>query len=648
MTRITTTSQRKRLANNIQANATKFLKEYNDLSLLHHDLIDELIANYTYQLFQEGAPTRQVWAAHPGLGKTTCLRFFLLEVIRSIRSGELDPLTLSGILVCSNQVTELEDHIIFLQEQLGDSAADVLGLYHTKPNSRDFTARVGISTINQLKKLPIIFATQNLIRRKGSDLHQSKGQAQERLEEICFYKDEVRFLCWDEEAIATRACHANISYLKEFRRRATNAAKYSKLLTPLVDVIKKVIRQVEDSTIQRVKSFNVRVPSLEVEQILPIEMYLRSQSATKELGQNYIKHALQVLKWQGETAVVHNSKEGDGTVMDFVIELPDALERAVITDASAATNKLIKLDSTMTLASFIQEHGSRLKQYDNLSLFIKPTPAGRSSFIQADHIDDSWYEIIRYAVALLPAADSLVITFKGSDARPDAHIREIKEILSEEDLGRFRFTTWGKHRGSNQWKDCQNVFLFGTLHLDEAMLSSLARAQTRNPLEDDLQPYSTRELIHSQTASDIQQALSRGSCREVSTIDGVTQANPMNAFLALSKRELPYVVGHLRSCFPGIQIFDVDTQALMQEEKYLSLSEKVSGCIQEYLSVAKTDSVKTKDIKAWIEDHLDIVIDKSLWSRAKENAHTPGWIRKGQSYARQAAVVESLEISLSL
>ena len=34
--------------------------------------------------------------------------------------------------------------------------------------------------------------------------------------------------------------------------------------------------------------------------------------------------------------------------MDFVIELPDELTRAVVTDASAAVYKLIQLDDTIT------------------------------------------------------------------------------------------------------------------------------------------------------------------------------------------------------------------------------------------------------------------------------------------------------------
>ncbi len=624
-----------KLSSTVQDNVLGFLSELNVVSSSHKQLISGLINNYVNQFLGVDPPTRTVWAAHPGLGKTTCLRFFLLEVIRCLRSGELRQADITGILVCSNQVTELEDHVLFLEEHLGQPPNEI-GLYHTKQDGNQFKARTQVASLNELSECPIIFVTQNLVRRKGADLHNHKRKAQGRLEEVCYYNDCIRFLCWDEEAIATKACHASINMLREFVRRVEEG-KPAPALDPLMSIIKQIIEQIESSK-RNSKSFNIRVPSLESEDYSAADCYLRSEGANREYGQNYVKQACQILNWQGESAVAYESDNGiDDTVMNFDIELPDALERAVITDASAAANHLVMLDPTINQAPFILQHGHALKRYDQVSIYIKPIPAGRYSFTNGQGIGQSWYKPIRDAFKLLPRDESLVITFKGPDPRPNAHIDEVKEILGEHDLSRFHFTTWGKHRASNDWSQCMNVFLFGTLHLDEQVLAASARAQTRHPLQDTLQPYTSRQLAYSQIASDIQQALSRGSCRQVTTINDVTQANPMSAFLGLSKRELPHVVKHLRECFPGVRILDADTHHLLNTDDYNSDQEKVAGCIEEYLLAAPTVTVKTKEMKRWIEDQLGISLkDRNLWNRSRDKAKTPGWIRRPQDYTRDS------------
>ena len=76
------------------------------------------------------------------------------------------------------------------------------------------------------------------------------------------------------------------------------------------------------------------------------------------------------------------TKEGKGALMDFVIELPDELTRAVITDASAAVHKLIQLDDTITQPPFILDQGPKLKSYENLKLMTKEFRSGKGSFLE--------------------------------------------------------------------------------------------------------------------------------------------------------------------------------------------------------------------------------------------------------------------------
>jgi hypothetical protein len=272
-----------------------------------------------------------------------------------------------------------------------------------------------------------------------------------------------------------------------------------------------------------------------------------------------------------------------------------------------------------------------------VKLYVQTMPSGRASFLEGDMITTAWKMVLRDVVPrirrLSTPGPSLVITFKGQRSADD-YIKQIQNLLEGEDLKQTYFTTYGKHRGDNQWANCTSVFLAGTFHRDEGELASLARGQTRNPLIDSLQPYTTKELVHSQTASDIQQALSRGSCREVITISGTTHAKPMNAFIGLSKTELPHVVKHLRQCFPGIQIIDLATGESLVEEQLLSTIDKARQGLIDYLSVTTLDQVKGSAIKEVVEQRVGTLLSSKLWAEAQKTVVIPKWNKQGHSWFR--------------
>lgn len=628
------------LADAITTDTIHFLTQWNQIGPLHTQFIRELSSCYATQYFGN-LPHRIIWPAHPGLGKTTCLRFFLLNVIRQLRSGSVPPQIQRDILVCSNQVAELEDHILFLKDQLGADVPEI-GLYHTKQETGGFMRRVSVINEADSKQYPILFATQNLIRKRGENLHRSReSDVRLKFGQVAFTPNGPRLLCWDEEAIATKASHVNIEQLRRFRRRYKESGRKNLDLF-IQNVVDPVLEQVDSGQRTRTGAFNIHVPQLEYWDGQTAKQILNSTPAAREYGENYLRPARQLASWQGDSAVIHfntNTANGDptGIVMDYVIEVPSELSRAVVTDASAATNKLIQLDRNLHQAPFMTQHGHELKRYDNVRLYVQTKPSGKSSFLEGDCISIDWKVLLLSVVPKLrllsPPGPSLIVTFKGSK-KPDQHVEEIRNLLHEEDQDQLRFTTYGKHRGDNQWSNCTSVILAGTFHRDEGELSSLARSQTRRPLDDSAQPFTTKELVHSQTASDIQQALSRGVCREVMVVNEVTQAKPMTAFIGLSKRELPHVVAHLRTCFPGIQIFDITTGDKLTEAVLLSIKSKVQKGLSDYLSVTDDSVVKSKTIKTLVEEMLGQTFSSALWSSAQKEVHIPGWTRTGHSWTR--------------
>ena len=159
------------LTDAITRDTIEFLSKWNQVGDLHRRFIQELARCYVDQLIGPH-DQRTIWPAHPGLGKTTCLRFFILTYIKYLRRGSIPQNIRRDILVCSNQVLELEDHIIFLREQLSDDAPEI-GLYHQKQDTSQFKRRISVIDESDSRSYPILFATQNLIRRRGEKLHRS-------------------------------------------------------------------------------------------------------------------------------------------------------------------------------------------------------------------------------------------------------------------------------------------------------------------------------------------------------------------------------------------------------------------------------------------------------------------------------------------
>ncbi|HBH71958.1 MAG TPA: hypothetical protein DDY43_00595 [Synechococcales bacterium UBA10510] len=605
----------------------QFLSKYNQLTPLHRRFIREL-AGYYLGNYLGSSPERLVVTAPPGLGKTTTLRFFLRWAVKMVK-WDRSP---KGILVCSNQIEELENHYRWLQEALGGGLEGIVALHHSQAN-RD----IPVTPLEALEGFPIVLSTQAMIRRqKNGDRAQRSRQ---KLNDICFYKDTIRMLCWDEEAIATRASHIQVSSLEKFSRDLEELADDDPMLQFLEYVVKPVIKSANAAP--KGKTVNVPIPRLDDFTSLKVERSLKGSYYSRRIAPIHWQAGFNLATWNASTASVHYryDPQGPGTVMDFVVELPNDIQAAVITDASAAVNKLIKLDPTLTIPRFMQENGDRLKRYDHLELITVACGGGRRTFITPDlEISKHWKEHIKKAAAiaderLQPDDLILVVTFRGEHSR-DRHIDQVKQLLQEDghDLSRYHFITYGYHRATNEYSQVKAVLLFGTFHLDQGMLLSSARSQTRDPLDDDLQEFTLQQLADSQTASDIQQALGRGCCREVVSEVGVSQGKPMLAFVGLNSQEHAGVLQHLETAFPG---FKHSPLSLPKESMRVQ-------AIKAGLEILKTlpkevASVRTKELQDLIRERFpDKIADRTI--RAVVQAiveQATRWEKKGHTLKRR-------------
>lgn len=493
-----------------------------------------------------------------------------------------------------------------------------------------------MTPLEALESVPIVLSTQAMIRRQRNGVG---IRGRQKLNDICFYHGAVRMLAWDEEAIATRASHIAVSSLERFARDLEDLATDDALLMFLEDVVKPVLR--DTTTAPKDRAINVPVPRLPSPYDYQVERALKSSYLKKRIAPIYWQAGFNLATWTASTASVHYryDPKGPGTVMDFVVEIPNDIKGAVITDASAAVNKLIKLDPTLSIPSFMEEHGEKLKRYDHLELITVACGGGRSSFLNGDgEISTIWKTHIKKATSMVEERLSpddliLVVTFRGEHTK-DRHIEQIKAILQHEghDLSRYRFTTYGHHRATNQFSQAKAVLLFGTFHLDQQMLLSSARSQTRDPLDDDLQVFNHQQLADSQAASDIQQALGRGCCREVVNEDGVSQGRPMLAFVGLNRQEHCGVLTHLEKAFPGFQ-----HQPLSLPKEGLRVQAIKVG-LQILKEMPKEiDAIKTKELQELIKERFtEKIAARTLQAITKAvGEQAVRWEKRGHALTRR-------------
>jgi hypothetical protein len=496
-----------------------------------------------------------------------------------------------------------------------------------------------------------------LIRKRGADNHQGKHNAEAKLHEVCFHEDTgVRLLCWDELAIATKANHIDIHTLQNLEIELTSKTQMkgreaapSVLSTFLSTVIRPLLFAIKSLKLQQGQSKTIGVPKVDEAAAVDLGNYLTSSRVCRTIGQDFIETARAIAFWPGSSAAIHynHTGEGKGAIMDFIIEIPSELDSAIITDASAAINKLIKLDPSINIPLFMQQHGSTLKHHHQLEVMTMQEGSGRASFANRSNgrITSKWEKIIKDVLTKVESRISLddevlIVTFKSKDKYGGENIAQIKELIL--DLGfnvnRYRFTTYGRHRGTNEFSNAAAVLLFGVLHQNAGELTSLARAQTRDPLDDQIQNYTVQELVDSQVASDIQQALCRGRCRHVETINGLTECKPMLAFVSVAKREFNGVLNHLNTAFPGFSETPLDTPS---REKKLTVTELAVREAKSCLKGAKAmniEAVKSSQVRELVNRRLEEVglqpLPSKHWHRVASQVNVRGWARQGHSFIR--------------
>jgi hypothetical protein len=182
-------------------------------------------------------------------------------------------------------------------------------------------------------------------------------------------------------------------------------------------------------------------------------------------------------------------------------------------------------------------------------------------------------------------------------------------------------THWGCDVGSNEYRNCSNVWLVSLFHVPKDVLFSkylghskaLATAETLEPGKN-TQSSLMQELKRLHYKTHIKQMAARGTCRKVDG-DGVADAMTLNCIFPKRDQFLDL----LPELFHGIQLQDAGGGKVMKTSGRQSRKAKIT----EYLKSTDKDFVRVADLKGI---RLGKKEDKELMEKLADHWASLGWV----------------------
>ena len=438
----------------------------------------------------------------PGVGKTTALICFVQELLRSAQHEDV------AVLLCFSRLEEVARLVVEMQLDEADFAVltsddEANSLSSTPPNE----ARV-------------LFTTHAMIMSRCRGCHFRDAK-------VFHYLDEVRAVrIWDEAMLPGEVVLLNTDQLASLREplRLSHPA--------LAELTEGLERELKASDGKGTFTWP------DVEDATGIS-YL---SAQRGLEQRHASHLDNLYALSGRRVLLrkpHNARTVI-TALDNRDAIPNDLAPAVILDASGrvratyeqwekSTGKLLRLPSAV-------------RGYRNLTLHVMDKGSGKTAWM---HNGDALAREVAQMIDSRPEEKWLIIYHKGVNggAVPD----QIMGLLNS-NPDRVSFLNWGKHQGTNEFRNIKNVILAGLNNHPETDYEMKARYYSGISNDQEVSKALVQEIKAGEQKHHILQALCRSSVRQGNGSD----CGPCNAYIIAPKRS--GVRDFLPKVFPGCTV----------------------------------------------------------------------------------------------
>lgn len=341
---------------------------------------------------------------------------------------------------------------------------------------------------------------------------------------------------------------------------------------------------------------------------------------------------LELLTMAAHPLAMNFTDEGEA-VVSYDVEVPADLEAVAVLDASYPIRELCLMDGRM-------QNGlsgcSELKRYDQVQVNFAVKGAGYETVSKDLNGKDSFYRafVTQAVQASGPDANVLVFTFKRKSGAEQPCADVLRRALEDADLApdaqvngrpRVSFLTWGNETSLNDYAHCSHVVFAGVLHRSQIDLSGAMVGQAGNLL---LSPSAAkvRDVVVSELAHCLYQAMSRGTCRNVRN----GQADAMTVWLAMQDQR---VRQRLDAIAPGMR-WETWHPAGHSGSQAFKVARAVVGFLRD-LPVS-TNAISTTAIKR----ALDVTASPKVWTLALSAVidQTTEWERVGKTWTRRIVI----------
>jgi hypothetical protein len=231
--------------------------------------------------------------------------------------------------------------------------------------------------------------------------------------------------------------------------------------------------------------------------------------------------------------------------------VPEDTKGAVVFDATASHNLIYQLFSD----SHIVPSPDGTRDYSNVTLHVS-----RDHKVGKVHMTSNAQRVCGELISELDPVlgkerETLVVCHK-----------DVEPVLSKYDTS-FEMHTghYGKIDGSNEWKDCDSVVIFGLPYRPDTWTADVYMALQEPTSTEWLRDSEKRQygkhqdirkaLKHGQIATDVIQAINRVRCRKV--VDAQGNCNQTDVYILLPSGDLAdTLLDAIKQHMPGIQIKD--------------------------------------------------------------------------------------------
>lgn len=310
-----------------------------------------------------------------------------------------------------------------------------------------------------------------------------------------------------------------------------------------------------------------------------------------------------------EDACIHQD-----TIYTYERTISHDVQRMVILDASYRICTLSKLDKTVQLLPI-----SINRIYPNLAVNFLECPSGRNGLNMLFRNNKKKVDLFDRVSDIIKSISSdekiIIMTFVERDSIDCTS--KIKAELFKRDIetqDRIQIVTWGKEKGTNEFRNCQHLITIGFLDQGTDNYMSSAYAQTSGryfSLED--MP-SQQDIKNADYAQRLYQAINRLAIRDASFHDACT------AHIFVHKGMPKILEQQLKGILLHAQ-FNKDTLFEDEQSNTSIVCQRILDSIYDF--PLKDDKISMNKIYNFVRSKVDFEVTTAIQRRVKEELKKP-------------------------